>query len=246
MHRLTHWILAATAFAAAVAIAVTGPGWHCLLAALHVPAVLAAMLLTRAAMLVLRGRPFGLQIAGRTVLTGKAGLWLPALVLLCWTALRETGTIRARACAQIAQRNSSWSAGPWTDRTDQPLLTAPEIRVQAAAGAFGAAFARQIPDHWLGSDWRLGADITVTGDLPLRPWPLYKAAPLRMEVQAVMQLQPSHGDGPVRCSHLRLEVDGEFRMLGFASQRDFHEWLGHEVGRIAHGALSDHAGKGRK
>jgi hypothetical protein len=246
LHRLTHWILAAALFAVAVTAAVTEPGWHCLLGALHVPAVLAAMLLARATALVLMKRPLGLQFAGRTVLAGKAALWLPAFVLLAWTALRESGAIRVRASAQSSNRSLSSLAEAWTERTDQPLLTAPEIRIQAPANVFGAAIDRQFADHWLSGDWRLCAEITVDGGVPMRPWPLYKTAMVRWEVQAVLQLQPLHGDAPVRCSKVRVEVDGEFRMLGFASQRDFHEWLGHEVGRAVHGAISDHVDKGRK
>lgn len=250
MHRLTHWLLAATLFAVAVVAVVTGPGWHCLLALMHVPAVLATMLLIRAAVLVLLGRPFGLQFAGRTVLAGRAGLWLPALALLCWTALRELGSIRARACAQNSSRDLSWQGDPWHEVTDLPPSTSAEIQVRAPAGAFGTAFAAQFPDHWFSGDWRVAATITVDGEVPMQPWPLYKSATMRSQVVAGLQLRPTRGDGPVRSSELRLELGGDFRMLGFASQRDFHEWLGHDLGRVTREAIDKHIdkglGKGRK
>lgn len=245
MNRLSVWLLVAALFAFAVALAVAPPGWHTLLVALHVPAVLATLLLARAIWLVVKGRPLGLQVAGRTVLAGKEALWLPALVLLAWSSLREGGFVRARFCTQDSACNATWIAQPWVERTDQPLL-ADRVVVAAPDDALGAWVDGALPDHWLGGDWRLHAAITVDGRAPFVPWPLYKSATLRCMVRGVLQLHPTKGSAPVRCSSFELEVDGGFTMAGFASQRDFHEWLGREIGQRLHKNIEGHLERAKK
>lgn len=239
MHKLSSWLLLAVLLTAAVAWIVAGFHPGALFALLQVPAVLAALLLARAAVLVLQGRPFALQWRGRSVLGGKLGLWLPALFVVGWTFVRENGWFDANCCASRSDHRSGAVSQGWRDLTKEPLL--PGVVVNAPANAFGAGIHAALPDHWMIGDHRLAAAVTIPGDAPFRPWPLYKSAALGLRITVVLQMQPQREDGVVRTSSIEFEVDGTWTTYGFSSQRHHHLWIGRTIGELLHKAIGKHA-----
>jgi hypothetical protein len=242
VHKLSTWLLIALAFVAVVAVFTVGFHPAMGLALLHVPAVLAVLLLMRAAVLVMQDRSFALQWRGRSVLGGKLGLWLPALFVVGWTFLRETGALDANCSISHNDfRNGSVSLA-WRDGAGEALLPA-GIAVKAPANAFGAGVDAALPDHWLLQEHRLAATVSVDGDAPFRPWPLWKSASLAYRVTVVLQLQPQRGSGAVRTSSIAIDVEGTWTSLGFSSQRKYHQWMGGSVGELVRKTIGKHVDK---
>jgi len=233
MNHLASWIVAAFVATAAIGVAVLGFTALTPFVLMHAPAMLAAMLFVRAAVLVLRGESFALQWQTRRVLAGAAGLWGPVLFLLAWTVLREFGVLDLNACMHSNSTNTQCVVLAWTDRQDEPLLADARIRVLAPDNTFGRAIDGELSDQWLVGSRAVHAEITIDGETPFAPWPLYKSTELQCTVRAVVQLHPasSSATGPVRCSSFELTVEGTYSSLGFASHRKHGAWIGQCIGK---------------
>jgi hypothetical protein len=232
MNHLALWIVAAIVATAAVGVATIGFAAPTPFVLLHAPAVLAAMLLARATVLVLRGESFALQWRNRRVMGGKTWLWGPALLLLAWTMLREAGVLDVNACLHENSTNTQCISQAWTDRQNEPLLEDQRIRVFAPDNAFGRAIDDELADRWIYGLRAAHAEITIEAETPFAPWPLYKSTGLHCTVRGMVQLHSASSGRtvPVRCSSFELTIDGTFTSLGFASQRKHRQWIGQCIG----------------
>ena len=108
-NRLPFWIAVAAVIACGLAIVITGfsPGslLAVLLGAMHVPAVLATLLLGRALWRLLCKRSWALRLGEREVLGGIGGFAVPILFLVTWTVARESGVVSAQTCYTSARSN---------------------------------------------------------------------------------------------------------------------------------------------
>jgi hypothetical protein len=238
--KLSFWIVLAAAAVLAFALFAVGLGPATALAVVHVPAVLAALLFARATWRLLRARPRALRWRGRDVLAGPAGLWAPALFLVVWTLVRETGVVEAKLVASSAGHTLTTHRTAWREGTEPPLPSG--IAVHAPPGALGDAFGGALVDAMFVNDQRLHARVVLACRPPLAVWPLYKSAAFAGTLTAELQL---HGPAalPVRSSTLTMTLNGAWTMIGFASQRSFQQWVGESFGRMVQKELREHVRK---
>ena len=244
--RLSFWIAAATVIVVAAAIALTGMLWTSALALIHVPMVLAVLLLGRVAWRALHGRPWALRAGSREVLAGVAGFAAPLLFLGAWTVAREIGVIGARLTATQSGTRRSTMTTAWHVDAEQPLLPDPGLVVHAPDGVLGETFTAGLQGRWPATGASLHGDVTLACDAPGAAWPLYKSAELTCKVTATLQLHPADRAMPVRSSSLTMDVESTWTMMGLASRRDFQQWVGGELAQFVRTAIDDNVKKADK
>ena len=244
--RLSFWIAIATVIVVAAAVALTDQLWSGAIALIHVPMVLAVLLLGRAAWRALHGRPWALRAGRREVLAGFAGFAAPLLFLGAWTTARETGVIGARLTSTQSGTNRTTMTTGWHVDAEQPLLPNPGLVVHAPDGVLGETFAAGLQGRWPAMLASLHGDVTLACDVPTAPWPLYKSAELTCKVTATLQLHPADQAMPVRSSSLTMDVESTWTMMGLASRRDFQGWIGGELAELVRSAIDEHVKKADK
>jgi len=244
--RLSFWIAAATVIVVAAAVAMTGLLWSSAIALIHVPMMLAVLLLGRASWRALHGRPWALRAGRRQVLAGVAGFAAPLLFLGAWTMARESGVIGARLTATQSGTNRTTMTTGWQVDAEQPLLPKAGLVVHAPDGVLGETFAAGLQGRWPAMLASLHGDVTLACDAPFAPWPLYKSAAFKCKVTATLQLHPVDQAKPVRSASLTMDVDSTWTMLGLASRRDFQGWIGGELAQLVRKAIDEDVKKADK
>lgn len=236
--RLSFWIAAAVVLTGGAALFAIGFQFAALLFVLHVPAVLAYLLIVRAVWLGLQRKPWALQLGGRAVGKGAAGIAVPFLFVLLWGVAREGGFVDA----QISYKQSGHETGShwsnWEMRVPERVIPDPGLAVTAPAGAFGDGFRRALLHQWIAAD---GAQLhgTVAFDCEPRfaPWPLWKAA--EFESKAAIELQMRRtGVEEARCMTITMTLRGSWTAVGLMSHRNFQEWVGREIGEKVHRVIA--------
>ena len=246
-NRLSFWIVASVVFVGACALFLfgfSGLGLTSLLMLLpHVPAVCAVLLTTRALVLAVCGRPWGLEFRGRTYGNGPSGLVVPALFLLLWTVARENGFVKAHISVKNMQHNSSSFATGWEDRVPEHAISTPGLAVTAPAGILGDTFRQALRHHWSDGDGsQLHGAVRLVHEPPFAGWPLYKSVDVQCQVEADLQMRrPS--EEIARCTTLTMKIGGTWTAIGTFSRRDFHEWLGSELGRMVRDEIGNRVRK---
>jgi len=237
-NRLSFWIAVAAVIPCGLAIFITGLSPGILLAVLlgemHVPAVLATLLLGRALWRLLRKRSWALKLGDREVLGGVAGFAVPILFLVTWTVARESGVVGAHMCYTSARNNRTSVTNAWRSEAPESSLPRSGLAVLAPAGALGDAFAEQLRGGWITADnSQLCGSVTLTCEPPFAGWPLYKSATMKYRVVARLQLRTDAAPTATRGSTIEMDVDGTWTMVGLACRRDFQSWLGQDLGEGA-------------
>ncbi len=239
---LTFWAAVATAAALALGLFAIGLQPAVLIALAQVPALLCGLLVLRAAVLLLRRRPLDLVWRDRSILPGRSGLFVPLLLLAAWLLVREIGVLDANLSWTQWNHRTSWHSSAWRELPADAPPSEGRLVVDVPEGAFGAAFRDQIPDAKFVDSARVTGRVATAYQPPYAFLPLYKAATVRTAIQTEVRLE--HADGRVMMATIEMEVDGELRMFGLASQRAFHGHLGTAIGRKVHDAIHDHVKKG--
>lgn len=232
INRLSYWVGIATALCLAAGVLVVGVGFVTLFALLHVPFVLALLLLLRAIVLRVRGESPALEWRGRPVLAGTAAIAVPAVFLVVWVVARETGVVKAELCSKVAQHSISSLWGQWEERVPERVIEASGLQVKAPDGVFGDAFRDALRGVWVAGDGsQLHGDVTIAYDPPFAGWPLYKTVELNSRVTALLQLHRADAGQP-RSSNVTMDIEGTWTAVGLTSHRDFRTWLGRELGGL--------------
>jgi hypothetical protein len=242
--RLSFWIAVAAVIPCGLAVFITGFSPGILLAvplgALHVPAVLATLLLGRAMWRLLRKRSWALKLGDREVLGGIGGFAVPILFLVAWTVARESGVVGANTCRTSAGSTRTTVTNAWRSEAPESALPRSGLAVRAPAGALGDAFAGQLRGGWITADnSRLYGSVTLACEPPFAGWPLYKSATMKCRAEARLQLRSDAAPDAARGSTIEMDVDGTWTMVGLASRRDFQEWLGRELGEDARKVIDE-------
>lgn len=238
-NRLSFWVVASVALVGACAIFLSGFRLASLLLLMHVPAVCAVVLLTRALVLAVRGQPWGLEFRGRTVLDGMLGIAAPMVFLLLWTVARESGVVSAQLSVKNTQFRSSSHWTGWQDRVPERPITNPGVAVTAPMGVLGDSFRTELRHQWSAGDGsQLHADLRLVCEPPFAGWPLYKSVNVQCRIEADVQMRRPSED-VARCATLTMTIEGTWTAIGIVSRRDFHEWLGRDLGDKARDAIGD-------
>jgi len=242
--RLSFWLLLATVFVAAVTVALVGFRSWAVLGLVHVPAVLLAMLALRAVVQMARQKSPALRVGSRHILPGWWALVVPAVLLGAWISVRETGVMSARMSTTFMndRTNASWhsnssNVGEGVTGGTYPLPTAFEntqqFEVVGGDGALHDRFAAELqPVAQLLPGHRIVGRIELQATPPFAPLPLWKSASAASH--ATCELYLCEVDSGACRATLKGDVDvaGDCTMWGFASQRDFHEYLGARFGEV--------------
>lgn len=228
--RLSSWIVAALVLTALPAVLLVGVQPAALLFLLHVPAVLAYLLLVRAAWRALHRRPWDLQVRGRMRLGGAAGVLVPLLFLVLWGVGRETGFVRAQLTVKRADHQTSSRWQDWADRVPATPIQHTGLAVTAPAGALGDAFRAALRHHWSAGDGsQLHGTVALACEPPFAGWPLWKSEEVGCRVAIELQMRKADVE-VARCTTIDMQVQGTWTAIGTMSRRDFHEWLGDDLG----------------
>lgn len=247
--RLVVWLAVATAFTALVALVTVGLQPLALFGLVHVPAVLMLLLAGRAAVCIARGEPTALRIGSRQVLDGWLALLVPLLLLAVWTVGRETGTFGANlSCTSATDRvTSKWD----TASADAPpgvtggielpatLRDATGIAVSSDGGVLqerAAVEVRALTNRFAGH--RVVGNVDLQMAPPFALLPLWKSADASARVTYDLYLRDLAGSCRARI-HGTIDGTVSCTMLGFASQRNFHEHLGAWLGKHVVGHLTE-------
>lgn len=247
--RLIVWLSVATAFVVFVALVTVGLQPLALFGLVHVPAVLMLLLAVRAVICHARGEPTALRVGAREVLGGRMALMVPLLFLTLWTLARETGTFGVNLSATRAadKFTSNWNTtsgtrGPGVQggvQMPEALRDAAGITVTGDGSALlerAAAELRPLAAQFAG--YRVVGTVELQMASPFALLPLWKSADDTAHATFDLYLCDDAGT-----CHARIDgtVEGTISctMLGFASQRNFHEYLGTWLGRGAREHLSD-------
>lgn len=244
--RLTFWLLLAVAFVATLALAVVGPHPMTLLAILQVPAVLVTLLAMRATVRLATGRPTALVVGSRRVLGGWPGLLVPLALLTGWTVLRETGVVSAQFAA-TSHRDGHHTN--WYSSTDglSADLAPDELEVTGGDGALHerlSAGLRRIGQAV--ADHRVVGRIEVATEPPFALLPLWKTAAVACKVHLDLVVRDGRTDEPLGKLIGTVEITGDWTMLGFGSQRDFHLKLAESFAKKTRDSVVDQIQKLRK
>lgn len=236
-NRLSFWIVVSAVLAVAAAGFLVGPQPAALIGLIHVPMLLASLLLARAVVLYIRRRDAGIQVGGRTVLGGPWAVAVPLLFLVAWSALREAGLVDSQLALKRHSQNLTTMTQPWTDGASPRVISEQGLVVAAPEGVFGDALRAQLRHHWVTSEGAARGEVTVTGEVPSSWWPLRKRADVDFVVHVDLQM---HGlSGTVRSSAIDLHWRAECEALGITSNRNFQGWIGGELGQEVHDAIGD-------
>lgn len=246
--RLIVWLSVATAFVTFVALATVGLQPLALFGLVHVPAVLMLLLAARAVVCLARGEPTALRIGSRELLGGRLALVVPLLALTVWTVGRETGVFGAnlaltRTTDQVSSNwlTNSGMSGPGIVggiQLPEALRDATGITVtgdgsvpQQRAAAELRTLASQFAGH------RVVGTIDLQMASPFALQPLWKGTDSTAHANCDVYLCDNAGTCHARISGT---VDGSISctMLGFASQRNFHEYLGTWLGKVTREQLT--------
>lgn len=227
-NRLSFWIVVAVVFALTACGLLVGPTLAALLGLLHVPMLLALLLLARAVVLRVRSVDAGLRVGDRTMLGGAAAIAAPLVFLVAWSALREVGVVDAELSLKRHNHNLSTATTPWTDGAPANVIPEVGLVVVVPEGVFGDAVRRQLRQTWVPRDGVLRGEVKVEGEVPSSWWPLRKSASVHFKVH--VDLQVHRRDGRVRSSAVDLEWKAECEALGITSNRAFQRWIGAELG----------------
>lgn len=241
---LVFWVVLAVSMALLLGVLAIGPQPAVLLALLQAPALLAGLLLVRAAWQTVRGGSAALTWRGRPVLAGATSWLAPLGFLVLWTAVREAGWFDANLSWSRTEHRTGWNSSAWRELPADAAPSEGRLVVEAAGGAFGAAFREGLAEHWFVGSTRVTGRVTTTYLPPVWCWPLYKHEAVDAVVQCELRLEPN--DGPVRTATIEWEFAGVTTMYGLASRRAFHTHLGRLLGGAVGKAVRDHVAKGSK
>lgn len=202
--------------------------------------VLPAMLIQRALINLARGQSNDLYVNGRVLLPSALALVVPALALAILTGLREQGIVTANLYfGRISITRTSSSA-----RSKGQLMNAPALptglvavdrgglQIYAGEGPLAEALIASIP-HISSMTGYLQIEL----EPPSARMPIWKNTQLAAKVHGVLQLRQAGDRTRLISSKLEVTIEGTWAMTGFASQRDFHLYLGNSLGKECCDAL---------
>jgi hypothetical protein len=242
--RLSFWLLLATVFVAAVTMAIVGFQRWAVVGLVHVPAVLLAMLALRAVVQMARQKSPALRVGGSRILPGWWALVVPAVLLAAWISVRETGLLSARLTTTSSsdRANTRWHSnstrvGEGLTGGTQPMPAAfehaPQFEVVGGDSALHERFAAELqPVAQLLPGHRIVGRIELQATPPFAALPLWKSASTASH--ATCELYLCELDSGACRATLKgdVDVESDCTMWGFASQRDFHEYLGARFGEV--------------
>ena len=243
--QLWPWFVAATAIVAVLSVALVGLQSFAFLGLVQVPAVLAFLLTVRAIVGLAQGRSTTLRNGRQTILSGISALVVPVALLGCWMVLRETGTIGARLMRSTSQvdTNSSWptwrsDGGAASEPAAPPETDATGIELVLPTGVLQDRIGHHLRDLATAvAGAQVRGRIRIEFDPPWALLPLWKSATRSCSVVVALDAERP-GTGVRGRLQGELELRGQWTMLGFAAQRDFHTYLGDTMGREIRKALA--------
>lgn len=244
--RLTFWLLAATAFVAALSLLLVGLNPLMVLGLLHVPAVLMALLAMRAITCLAVGRSPALRVGSRRILDGWWSLLVPVLLLLAWTVGRETGSFSARisAASHEHRQNVSWTTGtataPGKVFVPDEIEHATQLEIVGGDGVLHERFAAKLAGISLGlADHDLHGRIELVATPPFALLPLCKWAQQSCQIKVALftrRHDTGHRDASLQGT---IDIDGDWTMYGLTSQRDFHQYMGSTLGAATRKSVTE-------
>lgn len=243
LDRLSFWAAAAAVLSLGASIVMLGVSFSTLITGVLLTILLLpAMLILRAVLAMVRGLPSDLYVGDRVLLPGAFALVAPLLALASVSGLRELGFVTANlyaAHSQTQQTSSSMRSNgqlmdPPTLPTGLTVVDRGGLQVFAAESLLNETLIACIPQ--ISS---LTGYVQVEVETPSAWMPFWKRTELAATVHGVLQLQQTGEKTRLITSNWKVTIDGTWAMTGIASQRDFHVYLGTNLGKACSDALLD-------
>ncbi len=237
-NRLWFWVAAATVSTGAAALLLAGFSWAALVVALQLPLVLGSLLLTRAIVLKLDGKPLALRVGDRELLRGAGAFVAPSLLVVSWILVLESGHVTVQMWR--IDSNTKWSSNEsgWSAQKPIAAMSPHAVVAHGPEGALGDAFAAALPRDWpVGSGKRLCGDVTLYCEPASTPFVLYQSVGMTCQLEGRLQVRGDADADLVPQQTFTMRFEGSWTAFGLGSRRELHEHIGAAIAKGAHELL---------